>query len=162
MGSAHTDHEARKRLRKKMEARGASAAEVAAAVEAKRIEQGRARGEVTASRKGLDVGTPEERLAGNTPPPQSPQRDRVIRRDGRRCRYCGRPVIEGAARPCDRLTIDHVTPTSRGGSNWASNRVVASESCNHQKADRTLEEWGRPLLPPRGQLAPQVAAERAA
>lgn len=39
MGSATTDHAARKRLRKRLEARGVDPASVAAAVEAKRVEQ---------------------------------------------------------------------------------------------------------------------------
>jgi hypothetical protein len=43
------------------------------------------------------------------------------------------------------LTLDHITPKSRGGSNLPSNLVTACKPCNQRKADRTPEEAKMPL-----------------
>lgn len=40
-------------------------------------------------------------------------------------------------------TVDHVTPTKRGGTELIENLVPACEHCNFQKRDRTLEEYRR-------------------
>jgi 5-methylcytosine-specific restriction endonuclease McrA len=70
----------------------------------------------------------------------------VLRRDGRRCAYCGRRAD----------TIDHVVPRSRGGGHSWENCVAACRACNSRKADRLLEELGWVLAaPPR---APNRAA----
>lgn len=66
----------------------------------------------------------------------------VIESDGSRCRYCGTECFED-------LTIDHVFPRSRGGSDNPSNLVVACRSCNSRKSDKTPEEAGMRLLPAR-------------
>jgi 5-methylcytosine-specific restriction endonuclease McrA len=101
-----------------------------------------------------DVGAPEERLREGRPKPTRSQRSSVIARDGCWCRYCGVAVVgghhEGRRAPSNLLTIDHVTPRSRGGSNWANNRVVCCARCNKRKGTQTLEETGWELLPPRG------------
>lgn len=59
----------------------------------------------------------------------------VLRRDHHVCAFCG-------ARG---LTIDHLTPVSRGGGNTWSNTVTACEPCNRRKADRTPSEARMPL-----------------
>lgn len=51
---------------------------------------------------------------------------------GWRCAYCGGD---------GRLTIDHVVPLSRGGSDSIDNLVPACGSCNSSKHDRTLLEF---------------------
>lgn len=56
----------------------------------------------------------------------------VLRRDGRRCGYCGKRAD----------TIDHVVPRSRGGAHTWDNCVAACRTCNSRKADRLLEEIG--------------------
>jgi 5-methylcytosine-specific restriction endonuclease McrA len=56
----------------------------------------------------------------------------VLRRDGRRCAYCGKRAD----------TIDHVVPRSRGGGHTWNNCVAACRSCNSRKADRLVEELG--------------------
>jgi 5-methylcytosine-specific restriction endonuclease McrA len=56
----------------------------------------------------------------------------VLRRDGRRCAYCGKRAD----------TIDHVVPRSRGGTHTWDNCVAACRSCNSKKADRLVEELG--------------------
>src|SRR3712207_671196 len=68
----------------------------------------------------------------------------VLRRDGRRCVYCGRRAD----------TIDHVVPRSRGGTHAWDNCVAACRTCNSRKADRLLDELGwtlavKPTVPHR-------------
>jgi len=55
-------------------------------------------------------------------------RYQVLRRDDHTCRYCGRSAPEV------KLTIDHVTPTTLGGSDEASNLVTACVECNSGKS----------------------------
>lgn len=105
-----------------------------------------------------DIAEPAARLASFRPPPDSGQRDLVVGRDGPWCRYCGHEVFR-AKKGGTRLTIDHVTPISRGGSNWADNRVVACDTCNDKKGNRTLEEYGVALRPPQGPWAPPAEDE---
>lgn len=62
----------------------------------------------------------------------------VYERDGHACRYCGSK---------DRLSIDHLIPRSRDGSDDASNLVVACKTCNSKKHARTPEEAGMSLRP---------------
>lgn len=49
-----------------------------------------------------------------------------------RCYYCGAKV---------KLTIDHIIPLSRGGSNWPENIVLACGSCNSKKHSKLPHEW---------------------
>jgi 5-methylcytosine-specific restriction endonuclease McrA len=56
----------------------------------------------------------------------------VLRRDARRCAYCGKRAD----------TIDHVVPRSRGGTHSWENCVAACRTCNARKADRLVEELG--------------------
>ncbi len=51
-----------------------------------------------------------------------------------RCRYCGRRL------KLRRLTLDHVVPRSRGGSNALENLVLSCLPCNHEKADKLVGE----------------------
>jgi hypothetical protein len=51
-----------------------------------------------------------------------------MRRDNHACRYCG------ATAPDVKLTIDHVTPTTLGGSDDPSNLVTACADCNAGKS----------------------------
>jgi len=72
-------------------------------------------------------------------------RELVNERDGEQCVYC--LSQEGP------FHLDHVVPRARGGTNEASNLVVACASCNRRKRDRTPEEmgweFGRVMPPPR-------------
>jgi 5-methylcytosine-specific restriction endonuclease McrA len=54
-------------------------------------------------------------------------RDRVLRRDGFRCVYCGSIL------PGDALTLDHVQPRMRGGDHSEGNIVSACRACNAEK-----------------------------
>ena len=58
-------------------------------------------------------------------------RQRVFKRDGHQCVYCGSQK---------ELTIDHVQPRSRGGRNTWTNLVTCCSKCNHKKGNKTPEE----------------------
>lgn len=65
------------------------------------------------------------------------QFEKVRERDGHACVYCGNTKY---------LTLDHLVPLSRGGSNDEENLVTACRPCNSKKRDRTPEEAGMPFL----------------
>ena len=69
------------------------------------------------------------------PPIPETVRAMVLLRDGYQCAYCGKHGERAD------LTLDHVTPWSRGGSDDASNLVAACRRCNSKKGARTPEEW---------------------
>jgi 5-methylcytosine-specific restriction endonuclease McrA len=71
--------------------------------------------------------------------PVSFTRRNVYRRDGYACVYCGR------APGADGLTLDHVTPRSRGGQTTWLNCVTACMPCNARKADHELHVVGMRL-----------------
>lgn len=58
-------------------------------------------------------------------------RTNLFIRDGNTCQYCGAK---------ERLTIDHVHPSSRGGANGWRNTVTCCFNCNSMKGDKTLDE----------------------
>jgi len=65
----------------------------------------------------------------------------IIERDGGICYLCG-------ARPSGKqISLDHVTPLSRGGSHTADNLKVACRRCNTRKGKRLLSElpWYHPV-----------------
>jgi len=67
-------------------------------------------------------------------------RVRIFLRDGYRCQYCG--AVKDAAD----LTIDHIIPRSRGGTNDALNLCAACIPCNNRKGNRTPAEARMPLV----------------
>jgi hypothetical protein len=64
----------------------------------------------------------------------------LFRRDQGICAYCGQEFGQ------DKLTRDHVIPSSRGGKNIWVNVVASCSSCNKHKDDRTPEEARMALL----------------
>lgn len=48
------------------------------------------------------------------------------------CIYCG---------SLENITIEHLTPVSRGGTNKANNLAPACLSCNSSKRNKTYEEY---------------------
>jgi 5-methylcytosine-specific restriction endonuclease McrA len=60
-------------------------------------------------------------------------RDRIFRRDGFRCVYCGNVF------PGEQLSLDHVQPRMRGGDNSEGNLVTACRGCNTRKG--SLPAW---------------------
>jgi 5-methylcytosine-specific restriction endonuclease McrA len=75
--------------------------------------------------QGMNWIRPEKRLA-------------IYLRDGLACVYCG----SGCER--DRLTLDHLTPYSKSGSNDPSNLVTCCLTCN---STRGAKSWRR-FAPP--------------
>ena len=49
-----------------------------------------------------------------------------------RCAYCGSDK---------ELTIDHITPRSKGGADVTKNVVCACHDCNQDKAHTPMEDW---------------------
>jgi hypothetical protein len=52
----------------------------------------------------------------------------ILRRDNHACKYCG------ATAPAAKLTVDHVVPTTLGGSDDPANLVAACAGCNAGKS----------------------------
>jgi 5-methylcytosine-specific restriction endonuclease McrA len=71
-------------------------------------------------------------------PELHPTRRSLLARDNFTCQYCGRK--EGA------MTLDHVIPKVRGGSDDWINLVCCCIRCNNVKGNRTPEEAGMTLL----------------
>lgn len=57
----------------------------------------------------------------------------VFKRDRFTCRYCGATRQDGAV-----LQIDHLLPSSQGGSHDYSNIVTACRDCNQGKFDKAM------------------------
>lgn len=57
----------------------------------------------------------------------------LLKKYGKRCAYCGAQDVP--------LTIDHIYPRSRGGSNRLSNLTVACIPCNQRKGNRNVSEF---------------------
>lgn len=60
---------------------------------------------------------------------------RLVDRAQGRCAYCCASFTEV------RLSIEHVVPLSRGGSDSVANIVAACLPCNQQKHAKTVTEW---------------------
>lgn len=81
------------------------------------------------------------RLGGYVRVPQKRillSRKNILKRDGHRCMYCG--TLQG------RMTVDHIIPKLRGGTDSWENLICACHTCNNRKGNRTPEEAGMPLL----------------
>lgn len=84
------------------------------------------------------------RLTKRSVPPNHRRRTRVTKarifeRDAYTCGYCGKVGKKG-------LTLDHIVPKSRGGTNDPSNLVAACMPCNNWKGARLPAEAGMRLL----------------
>lgn len=51
-----------------------------------------------------------------------------------KCAYCENE---------ENLTLDHITPRSKGGTDRITNIVCACENCNHSKGHQNWNEWYR-------------------
>lgn len=69
-----------------------------------------------------------------------PSRENIYKRDNYECVYCGSNK---------NLTLDHVIPQSKGGKDSWDNLVTACRTCNSEKADLTLEEYGKEIPEPK-------------
>jgi hypothetical protein len=82
------------------------------------------------------------------PPPVGDVRVREMysQRDGGKCHLCGGPIEDAHDAPDEfRPSLDHLTPRSKGGSDYPSNIRLAHETCNRGRRDRSIEEY-RELL----------------
>jgi hypothetical protein len=57
----------------------------------------------------------------------------IYLRDNLACVYCGDAVEQGA-----KLTLDHVVPVSKGGTNGGDNLVTCCHRCNTSRGNRTV------------------------
>lgn len=64
-------------------------------------------------------------------------RKNIFRRDNHKCAYCHRSDLP--------LTVDHITPRSKGGDDSWENLVTACVKCNNKKGDRLPDEAKMPL-----------------
>ena len=60
-----------------------------------------------------------------------PSRSLIYKRDDYQCQYCG-------SREKSKLTIDHVTPRSKGGQDTWDNLVACCTFCNVKKGSKTV------------------------
>ena len=60
----------------------------------------------------------------------------IYLRDGMACIYCQSSVEETA-----RLTLDHIQPYSKGGSNDAENLATCCLKCNSSRGNRSLSSF---------------------
>jgi 5-methylcytosine-specific restriction endonuclease McrA len=66
-------------------------------------------------------------------------REYLLLKWGYRCAYCRQEAT--ATNPWE---IDHTVPTSRGGSDRASNLALSCHDCNQAKGNQTAQEFGHP------------------
>lgn len=62
----------------------------------------------------------------------------IYMRDGLACAWCGHTVEEGA-----KLTLDHLTPHCKGGSNHETNLVTSCKRCNDSRGARSIKVFAR-------------------
>ena len=84
-------------------------------------------------------------------------KERVWRRDGVRCRYCGKQLrIPPRGEPShreDTATVDHVIPIANGGRSRASNLVTACLNCNRAKGSRPALDFRTDFTPARSRTS---------
>lgn len=69
-------------------------------------------------------------------------RDQIVKRDGSKCWLCGNAIDITLKTPHPlSLTMDHVVPLSRGGTDVAANVACAHKICNEVKKDRMPSEF---------------------
>jgi 5-methylcytosine-specific restriction endonuclease McrA len=59
---------------------------------------------------------------------------------GNRCAYCGKKLTPR------QITLDHITPISKGGNHTRTNVVPACKSCNSRKGNREVLRPVQPVL----------------
>ena len=60
----------------------------------------------------------------------------IYLRDGLACCYCGCGIEDGV-----KLTLDHIKPHSKGGSNLPKNLITACVHCNSSRGNRTMKAF---------------------
>ena len=77
-------------------------------------------------------------------------REYLLARWQRQCAYCKTSGVP--------LQVEHLIPKSRGGSDRASNLVIACDRCNKRKGPRTAEEFGYPQIQAQARMPLKDAA----
>jgi len=65
-------------------------------------------------------------------------RKNIFKRDLFKCQYCGRDNTE--------LTLDHVIPKQKGGTDTWDNLVSACSNCNFEKGNKLIKETNMTLI----------------
>lgn len=86
----------------------------------------------------LVINTRGRTLPRDWAPPVT--KDLMIHRDRHLCGFCGKKFSG------KHLTMDHIVPRSKGGSDYWTNVIAACSGCNTRKRDRTPEQARMPLL----------------
>lgn len=60
----------------------------------------------------------------------------IYLRDGLACAWCGATIEDGTI-----LTLDHLTPQSKGGSNHERNLVTCCKRCNDSRGNRSVNRF---------------------
>ena len=63
----------------------------------------------------------------------------IIKRDGEICQYCGIHIE-------DSITIDHIIPFSKNGTDDSSNLIICCKKCNSMKRDSDLNDFRETLF----------------
>lgn len=100
------------------------------------IEVAKAKGTEMAIKKNTDARANGKRQGMNWIRQQ--KRLAIYIRDGLACCYCGHGVEEDA-----KLTLDHLRPHSKGGSNNESNLVTCCHRCNSSRGTRSVWSFSR-------------------
>lgn len=86
----------------------------------------------------------------SSPGARSRCRERVFRRDGGKCHWCGRavrlvPSEPGTPNPPDMATVDHLVLKKDGGTRQMDNIVCACFQCNGIRSDMGVDEFAMVL-----------------
>lgn len=84
-----------------------------------------------------DAAPQQPSKSNNRPKMSKSKRFRILRRDGFRCKMCGRGPDDGDD---VKLHIDHKMPLSKGGGNDEENLWTLCDACNGAKSDTIMEE----------------------
>jgi 5-methylcytosine-specific restriction endonuclease McrA len=87
--------------------------------------------------KGKTMSKPKKRTQGMNWIRKN-KRLAIYLRDGMACAYCGSTIEDGIT-----LTLDHITPYSKGGTNSESNLITCCGKCNSVRQDRNIEDWAK-------------------
>ena len=81
-------------------------------------------------KEDFDTGSFYMRSNSKSRPSIGKRRRRIVfERDEHKCVYCGSD---------ENLTIDHIHPVSKGGSNNVKNLQILCRDCNNEKADKII------------------------
>ena len=69
------------------------------------------------------------------------KREKILEKSNGVCHYCGvdlraNHIVANGERKKKLMTVDHVIPKSKGGSNRLYNLVASCYKCNHDKEDK--------------------------